>query len=164
MNFQWQLWQQIIGFNLTLDPGTQQQVVVLQICQENLVFVNAVYIFASLRRGGLELYLTLARGGSRLFVQISQETTNGRGRRGGQVGNAGREAGGEICNGAWGRKEEGGTTPGSCVFSLDKGDGTKGKSTGPCQSKGTVPEIPPWQPRFHASIVCGHSKPFYLSS
>ena len=84
VNFQWQLWEQIIGFNLTLDPGTQQQVVVLQICQENLVFVNAVYIFASLRRGGLELYLTLARGGSRLFVQISQETSNGGGSKGRQ--------------------------------------------------------------------------------
>ena len=107
VNFQWQLWEQIIGFNLTLDPGTQQQVVVLQICQENLVFVNAVYIFASLRRGGLELYLTLARGGSRLFVQISQETTNGRGRRGGQVGNAGRQGVKSVMELGGGRRREG---------------------------------------------------------
>ena len=63
------------------------------------------------RRVGVGLDLG-GGGGSGLFVQISQETT----KAGGQTG---RQAGGEICNGAGEEREEGGRTTPSSVLTKE---------------------------------------------
>ena len=109
------------------------------------------------------MYLTLARGGSRLFVQISQETTNSGDRRGGQVGNAGRQGVKSVMELGGGRRREG--PPLALVSSvLTKETEQKASQLVPARAKALFLRSHPGnQGSMQASFICGHSKPCHVS-